>query len=347
MRDIIIFDNTLLDITISLAIIVGGFIVAKLIYVIFTKVFGKMAAKTESTLDDLIVEKLRAPFIFAAVIASIWFALRRLNMAEEVIDTIKDVYSVLVVVNGTWAIARLLSSLIENILTRHTITDDEKLNKGMVDIIQRIATYVIWLIGILIAMNNLGIKIGTLLAGLGIGGVAVALAAQDTIKNLFGGIVLFFDRPFNLGDRIRFDGLDGNVMHIGLRSLRICTLDGRMVTIPNSKVVDNAIENVTSEPSTRIKLTLGLTYDTTPEKMELALKILKELPKTVKNISPETQANFMEYGDFSLKILFIYYIEKSGNYYETQSEVNKAILRLFNENGLEFAFPTQTIYTKN
>ncbi|MBO7125681.1 MAG: mechanosensitive ion channel, partial [Bacteroidales bacterium] len=226
MRDIIIFDNTLLDITISLAIIVGGFIVAKLIYVIFTKVFGKMAAKTESTLDDLIVEKLRAPFIFAAVIASIWFALRRLNMGEEVIDTIKDVYSVLVVVNGTWAIARLLSSLIENILTRHTITDDEKLNKGMVDIIQRIVTYVIWLIGILIAMNNLGIKIGTLLAGLGIGGVAVALAAQDTIKNLFGGIVLFFDRPFNLGDRIRFDGLDGNVMHIGLRSLRICTLDG-------------------------------------------------------------------------------------------------------------------------
>ena len=340
MRDIILFDNTLLDITISLAIIVGGFIVAKLIYLIFTKIFGKMAAKTASTLDDLIVEKLRAPFIFAAVIASIWFSLRRLNMAEEVLETIKDVYSVLVVINFTWAIARLISSLIENILTRHTITDDEKLNKGMV-------TYVIWLIGILIAMNNLGIKIGTLLAGLGIGGVAVALAAQDTIKNLFGGIVLFFDRPFNLGDRIRFDGLDGNVMHIGLRSLRICTLDGRMVTIPNSKVVDNAIENVTSEPSTRIKTTLGLTYDTTPEKMELALKILRELPKTVSNISPETQANFMEYGDFSLKILFIYYIEKSGNYYETQSEVNKAILRLFNENGLEFAFPTQTIYTKN
>lgn len=347
MKDIIIWNNSLLDILISFAVIVGGFFAAKLIYLIFTKIFGKLAAKTESTLDDLLVEKFKAPFMFAAIIAAIWFAIRRLNIPEAAETAIGKIYTVLITINFTWAFSQLFSGVLQNILDRVTLRDDAKLNKGMSFILQRAVTYVVWAMGILVAMHNVGIHIGTLLAGLGIGGVAVALAAQDTIKNLLGGIMLFFDRPFNLGERIRFAGIDGYVMNIGLRSLRVQTLDGRIVTIPNSQVVDNAIENVTSEPSTRIKLTLGLTYQTTPEKMDLAMKLLCDLPKTVPSIEEKTSANFMEYGDFSLKILFIYYIRKSEDYYKTQSDVNREILRLFSENGLEFAFPTQTIYTKS
>ncbi|MBR5433401.1 MAG: mechanosensitive ion channel family protein [Bacteroidales bacterium] len=347
MKDIIIWNNSLLDILISFAVIVGGFFAAKLIYLIFTKIFGKLAAKTESTLDDLLVEKFKAPFMFAAIIAAIWFAIRRLNIPETAETAIGKIYTVLITINFTWAFSQLFSGVLQNILDRVTLRDDAKLNKGMSFILQRAVTYVVWAMGILVAMHNVGIHIGTLLAGLGIGGVAVALAAQDTIKNLLGGIMLFFDRPFNLGERIRFAGIDGYVMNIGLRSLRVQTLDGRIVTIPNSQVVDNAIENVTSEPSTRIKLTLGLTYQTTPEKMDLAMKLLCDLPKTVPSIEEKTSANFMEYGDFSLKILFIYYIRKSEDYYKTQSDVNREILRLFSEYGLEFAFPTQTIYTKS
>lgn len=346
MKDIIILNNNLLDLLISLGIIVGGFFLAKLIYLIFTKVFGKLAAKTESELDDLLVDKFRAPFMFAAIIASIWYALKRLNLPEEVVTSLGKIYTVLIVINFTWAFSQLISGILQNVLNKFSSKEDSKLNNGMVGILQQIAKYTIWIMGILVAMHNIGIEIGTLIAGLGIGGVAVALAAQDTVKNLFGGFVLFFDRPFNIGDRIRFNGLDGNVMHIGLRSLRICTLEGRIVTIPNSQVVDNAIENVNSEPATKIKLMLGLTYDTTPEKMELAMKILNDIPKKISDIEENTLATFMEYGDFSMQIMFVYYIKKSGDYFLTQSAVNMEILRQFNANGLEFAFPTQTIYTK-
>lgn len=347
MKDIIIWNNTLLDILISLAIIVGGVLVAKLIYFLFTKVFGKLAAKTASTLDDLLVEKFKAPFMFAAIIAAIWFAIRWLNIPETAETAIGKIYTVLITINFTWAFSQLFSGVLQNVFDRISLRDDAKVNKGMTFILQRAVTYLVWAMGILVAMHNVGIHIGTLLAGLGIGGVAVALAAQDTIKNLLGGIMLFFDRPFNLGERIRFATIDGYVMNIGLRSLRVQTLDGRIVTIPNSQVVDNAIENVTSEPSTRIRLTLGLTYQTSLEKMKLAMKLLSDLPKTVPTIEEKTSVNFMEYGDFSLKILFIYYIRKTGDYYQTQSDVNMEIFRLFSENGIEFAYPTQTIFTKS
>lgn len=347
MNTIVIWNNSLLNILISLAILVAGFFIAKLIYWIFTNVFGKIAAKTESTLDDLLVDKFKSPFMFAAVLASIWGALKRLNMPEGATESLGKIYTVLIVINFTWAISRLFSGILENLLTKYSGNEGSKLNKSMIAILQHVLKYTVWGFGILVAMHNVGIEIGTLLAGLGIGGVAVALAAQDTVKNLFGGFVLFFDRPFNIGDRIKFNGLDGFVMHIGLRSLRLRTFDGRLVTIPNSQVVDNAIENVTSEPSTRIVLKLGLTYDTTPEKMDLAMQLLRDLPKTVTNIEDEVTVTFMEYGDFAMIITYIYFIKKSGNYYGTQSEVNLEILRQFNANELNFAFPTQTVYTIN
>ncbi len=341
-----IWGNTVLNILISLAIAVGGFFITKLIYFIFTKIFGRLAAKTESTLDDLLIEKLRAPVMFAAIIALIWYAIKRLDVSESVETSMWKIYTVLIAINFTWAFSRLAGSIIQNVLAKYANKDDSKINRNIADILYRTITYTIWTIGILVAMHNIGIQIGTLIAGLGIGGVAIALAAQDTVKNLLGGFMLFFDRSFNIGDRIRFGTIDGNVVTIGLRSLRVRTLDDRLVTIPNSQVVDNAIENVNSESSTRIKISLGLTYDTTPEKMELAMTLLRNLPSKIHTIKNDVTVSFLTYGDFSMQILFIYYIKKSADYYQTQSDVNMEILREFNANQLEFAFPTQTIYTK-
>lgn len=346
MLEHILWGNTVLDLLISLAIAVGGFFIAKLIYLIFTKIFGKIASRTESNLDDLLVENFRAPFMFAAVLGTIRYALERLELSETVANSIDKAYTILIVINFTWAVSRLATGVIADVIERFSKKKDKDINKGTTSMLQNIASTFIWALGILVAMNNVGIEIGTLIAGLGIGGVAVALAAQDTIKNLFGGFMLIFDRPFNLGDRVKFNGLDGYVRQIGLRSLRIETLDNRMVTIPNSIVVDSSIENLTSEPSTRIQLTLGLTYDTTPEQMERAMELLRNLPKSVKGIEEKTVTTFMQYGDFALQILFIYYIKKDGDFYQTQSDVNMEILREFNAAGLDFAFPTQTIYTK-
>lgn len=152
------------------------------------------------------------------------------------------------------------------------------------------------------------------------------------------------DRPFRLGDRIIVNDIDGTVEDIGLRSVRIRTLERKLVTIPNSQLSDASIENVSAEPMRRVLAKLGLTYDTTPDKMNEAMSILKGMPKKIKEIdSNDCFVFFSDFGDFSLQITFIYFIKKEADIIQTISIVNSEVLRAFNEAGLNFAFPTQTI----
>ena len=186
---------------------------------------------------------------------------------------------------------------------------------------------------------------GAVIAGLGIGGLAFALAAQDTIKNFFGGIMIFADKPFALGDRIQIGDIDGWVREIGIRSTRVETLAGRIVTVPNSMFSDDAVENVDIEPTRKVKLGLGLTYDTTADQMEGALALLKKIANDHKDIiDDDIFMGFDSFGDFALGITFIYFIRKDADIFETQTKMNLAILRQFGEHKLDMAFPTQTVY---
>ena len=193
-------------------------------------------------------------------------------------------------------------------------------------------------------MNNAGFDVGALIAGLGIGGIAFAMAAKDSISNVFGGITIFADRHFRLNDRIKVDGYDGSVKDIGIRSTRLQTLEGRMVSIPNSKFTDTLVENVTSEPTRKVVLSLGLTYDTDHKQMNKAIEILKDIANSNESVDGNFKIAFSGFGDFSLNILFIYYITKEGDILMTQNDINMSILERFNNENLEFAFPTQTIY---
>jgi len=187
--------------------------------------------------------------------------------------------------------------------------------------------------------------VGTLIAGLSIGGLAFALAAQDTIKNIYGGFTIFTDRPFRIGDRIKVDGFDGFVEEIGIRSTRIRTLEKRVVTIPNFKLVEASVENISEEPLRRVLLKLGLTYNTSPEKMNEAMAILKDMPNRVENVeTKDIMVAFTDFTDFSLVITFVYFIRKDADVMETPTQVNSEVLRSFNEAELQFAFPTHTVY---
>ena len=140
---------------------------------------------------------------------------------------------------------------------------------------------------LVMALSNVGVNISALLGTLGIGGIAFALAAQDTVKNVFGAFTLLTDKPFNIGDTIRFDNFEGTVVDIGIRSTRIMNYDKRIITFPNYKITDSSIINISSEPMRRVVLNLGLTYDTTAKKMKEALELLKAIPKRVENVRSE------------------------------------------------------------
>jgi MscS family membrane protein len=185
------------------------------------------------------------------------------------------------------------------------------------------------------------------LAGLGVAGMAFALAAKDSLANMFGGFTIFTDKPFGLKDRIKVAGFDGAVTEIGLRSTRLQTLDGRMVTIPNSEISDTAVENVSSEPSRKVVLNLGLTYDMDEAKIQRAMEVLHEIADQHKDdLEENLSVGFNQFGDFALNVIFVYRITKGSDILGTQTAINLAILKRFADEGLELAFPTQTILTK-
>jgi len=234
------------------------------------------------------------------------------------------------------------------ILTTRAARTESTLDDQLVPLLGKSLKWFIWIIGALLFLQNvLNYNISSLLAGLGIGGLAVAFAAQDTVANVFGAIMIFLDRPFKVGDAVSLEGFEGSVESIGLRSTRIRTWDGTLVTIPNRTIAATNINNLAARPMRRTNFTIGLVYDTSTEKLEEALSILRD----VLGSHPSTgqyRAYFNRFGDFSLNILVQHWckVMDYDAYLKALEEINLEIKRRFEAAGIEFAFPTQTIELK-
>lgn len=338
-----LWGNTIENWGISILIILGAIIIVKLLSLLGKKVIKPFVTGTDNHLDDVIFYSLEAPVKFAIILLGIWIAIHRLVYPDSFVKVVDNAYSILIVLDITWFFGRLFSSLLQVYWGKQS---NGQANK-MMPIIKRTILVIVWLIGIVMALSNVGVNISALLGTLGIGGIAFALAAQDTVKNIFGAFTILTDKPFSIGDTIRVDSYEGTVVDVGVRSTKIMNYDKRIITFPNYKITDTSIVNISSEPMRRVVLNLGLTYDTTSEKMKEALELLKSIPKRVENVSSNPSdivAVFTEYSDSALVIMYIYFIEKQGDILGVTSNMNMEILAAFNKAGLNFAFPTRTVY---
>lgn len=207
-----------------------------------------------------------------------------------------------------------------------------------------------------VAQNTFGANISAWLAGLGIAGLAVSLAAQDSVKNLFGSMTVLIERPFSLGDRIVFGAYDGTVETIGFRSTKIRTLTGNLVTVPNMKFTDGIVENISTRPWVRRTMNITITFDTPPEKVQRAVEIIKNVlaqPDIAKDLQvPDRPSRvfFNEFNADSLNILVTYWylMNVDGrdwwSYHAHAEQINQRILRAFGDAGIDFAFPTRTVF---
>lgn len=338
-----LWGNTIENWGISILIILGAIIIVKLLSLLGKKVIKPFVTGTDNHLDDVIFYSLEAPVKFAIILLEIWIAIHRLVYPDSFVKVVDNAYSILIVLDITWFFGRLFSSLLQVYWGKQS---NGQANK-MMPIIKRTILVIVWLIGIVMALSNVGVNISALLGTLGIGGIAFALAAQDTVKNVFGAFTILTDKPFSIGDTIRVDSYEGTVVDVGVRSTKIMNYDKRIITFPNYKITDTSIVNISSEPMRRVVLNLGLTYDTTSEKMKEALELLKSIPKRVENVSSNPSdivAVFTEYSDSALVIMYIYFIEKQGDILGVTSNMNMEILAAFNKAGLNLAFPTRTVY---
>ena len=341
------YGNSILNWAIAVGILILSFVVVKMLYWIFSNVIRRLTSKTKTNLDDVLIDKLEKPLTYLVLILGYWISIHYLVFKEEVEIVLENAAYFLLVIDVTAILSRIVDALISEVIMPITEKSDSSFDNQLIPVIQKGVRSIIWILGIIIGLDNIGFDITAMIAGLGIGGLALALAAQDSVKNIFAGIMIFLDKPFRIKDRIQIDGFDGIVEEVGLRSTRLRTLEGRIVTIPNSRFTDNSVTNVTSQPTLKVKLNLGLTYDTDENQMQKAIDILEDIVKDQEAITDDYAAGFNGFGDFSLNILFIYYVKPDSHWLDTQTLVNKEILRRFNKEGLEFAFPTQTILKKD
>jgi len=269
----------------------------------------------------------------------------------SLLDEWLKVCQTLAVLSLAWFIYRLVE-VVELLLTRWTSKTETTLDDQLVPLLRKAMRIFVVIVSLLfIAQNVFDWNIGALVAGLGIGGLAFALAAKDMLANLFGSVMIFADRPFQMGDRIIIQGQDGVVEEVGFRSTKIRLLTGPLVTIPNNTVANEIIENVAKRPSIRRILDVTITYDTPAEKVQRAIDVLKEMLDARSEHFPADFPPRVYFSDFNAASLnlFVIYWYAPPNYWDYMQfchDFNMELFRRYNEEGIEFAFPTQTLYLK-
>ncbi len=247
-----------------------------------------------------------------------------------------------------WSLVRLVDLSVYWWAKRMQRGGEESTSMVLLRPVRNILVILIILIGTLVWLSNIGFNISALLTGLGVGGIAVALAAQDTLKNFFASIMILLDKPYRIGQRVMVKGHDGTVEEIGLRSTKIRLLTGHQTTIPNDQMANLDIENIGRRPHIRRLTNITITYDTPPEKIEKAINIIQRLLDSRKEMDPAfpPRVYFNEFNPESLNIVVMYWYQPPNlwSFHEFNQQVNLQIVREFAKEGIKFAFPTRTTY---
>lgn len=246
-----------------------------------------------------------------------------------------------------WLLYRLVDVLSE-VLEQRAAKTESKLDDQLVPLLRKSLKVFFVVIGAIFILQNLDVDVGSLLAGLGLGGLAFALAAKDTVANFFGSIMIFIDKPFHIGDWIVMSpGIEGTVEEVGFRTSRIRTFYNSLITVPNANVTNTPIDNMGARRYRRYKATLGLTYDTPPEKVQAFCEGVRTLIETLPHMRRDYyMVEFQDFGPSSLDILLYCFFEVPdwSSELAARTELNLAIMRLAKSIGVSFAFPTQTLH---
>lgn len=336
--------NTLTHWIIFAALFILAWVLRKFVTTALFSVLKHFASKTETTLDDKLFPALEEPVKTMVFALGSFAAFKVLKLSVTVDLTILYVFKVFIPAILFWGIIRALDAVID-----HFGEIARSKDMGFAAFIPLVKKTIIILFVVLAGLTiikNFGYDVQAILTGLGIGGLAFALAAQDTIANFFGSLVVALDRPFKVGEVVRIGSNEGTVEDIGLRSTKLRTPQRTLITIPNKSVAGEAIVNMTRMPQRRVEQTLGLTYDTTPEQMEAILGDIRQILKGEPGVHQDpVVVNFTNYGASSLDIFVLYFTSDPNwaKHLELRERINLKIMRAVAARGLSFAFPTQTI----
>ena len=337
--------NTATHYAIFALILVGAILLRRFVTTIIFNRLKRLAAKTETTLDDKLFPALEGPVATFVMVTGIFASVKVLKLSETADRTIGYGSTVAFSLVVFWGLLRAFGAVLDHM---HEVAREKQMGvAAFMPWIKKTLVAIFVVIGVLITVQSLGFNVSTILSGLGIGGLAFALAAQDTIANLFGSIVVAIDQPFKVGETVKIGTNTGTVEDIGLRSTKIRLIDRSLVIIPNKLVSSEAIINLSRFTQRRVEQVIGLTYDTTPDQMTAIVEDVKGLILAETVVDAESVMVFFRDFSASSLDLWIVYATKGPDFQEglgLKQRVNLAIMRAVAARGLSFAFPTQTMH---
>ncbi|MGF1510701.1 MAG: mechanosensitive ion channel family protein [Myxococcota bacterium] len=334
------------------AILFLGLVSRRLVVALFQGVLSRLARSSKGQWDDDLVELLPAPLSVGLQLFVWLLAKEMLLLPTEPVDIDRFVRQGLLMAlmfTAGWALFRVID-VFARLLGRLSTKTDSRLDDQIVPLVRKSLKVLVGVTVFTSTVQNLGYSVTSLLASLGVGGLALALAAKDTVANLFGSVVVFTDRPFQIGDWVEFDGIEGTVEEVGFRTTRIRRFDKSLVTVPNQLFSTTPITNHSVRPVRRISTLVGIGYEASPDQLSALLTDLRKLLTEHEGIDQGFHfVHFTELGDFSLAIQ-IYCFTKSTvwvEYLAVQEDLLLQVMRLVEKNRLEIAFPTRTVYFRD
>ena len=341
----VFYGNTLLDWIIAFGIIAVAFTILKLLKRPVLKRIKRFTERTSNSLDDflyLAIETTVVPFFYYL---AIFVALHYLNFNTKVSQVLK----VAILFVGTYFILRLISSFFSYVVYRFldkggTSEGKQKQARGLIMMIKA----VIWILGFVFLLNNLGYDVTTIITGLGIGGIAIALAAQAILGDLFSYFVIFFDRPFEIGDFLTVGDKAGTIEYIGIKTTRMKAISGEQIVFSNKDLTDSRIHNFKRMLTRRVVFKIGVTYQTTAQQLKQIPGIIRGIIEPLDKVTFD-RSHFSALGPYSLDFETVYLVEGPdyNEYMNIQQRIYLEIFQAFEQEGIEFAYPTQTLLAGN
>ena len=342
-----VLGNPLWQYLASLIYIVLAFYAAKLLDSFIQTQLRRWANRTKTRLSQLIPELLHGPVKIVTFVVLLHLGLGLFPWSEWEANIVATCLKLIMAASLTYVAIKFVDLIMGVWQQRVESSQDGMLDMHLFPIIRKTFKIFVVVVAVLVTSQNLGMNVTGLLASLSIGGLAVGLAAQDTLSNLFGAVAIFADKPFRVSDRIQLDSIDGTVEAIGLRSTRVRNQDGFLVSIPNKNMANANIVNVSKRPNIKTVMNVGLTYDTSSQQVERAMQIIDEIyrphPKTA-----DMLISFNKFEPSSLNILFVHWWNSTDmkEYLLGFQKLNLELKRRFDAENIGFAFPSQTVYLR-
>ena len=330
-------------------IIIAFFIAAKLVSFVFKRIISRLTSKTETDLDDLIMGAISLPLIVGIGIIGVFVALQRMSLAPEQATLVNLGFSVFYILFGAMVAIRVINALLLWYAKSQADKTKSKLDDHFLPAIRRVVILVVLLFALTAILGVFGVELTAIIATFGVGGIAIAIALQDTLKEFFAGGHVILDRPIKIGDFIELESGDrGTVVDIGWRSTTIRTFTKNYVVLPNSQIASSKLINY-DQPKQEIgfSVPLGVSYHEDLEKVEKvtlneAKKVLDRTGKSAKDFEPVLR--FTAFGDSNIDLKVVFRVRKFADQYLVRHEFIKAIKKRYDKEGIEISWPVRKVY---